>query len=248
MASSVQKIFGAGFVSMTPVGVTNPTPLRVITLKEVSVEFSSTTKELRGSTRFAEDVANGPAKISGKAKFGRVHGGVLQAFMPGGTISTGRIIVVDDERATIPSTPFIVTVANGANFDTDLGVYDLTTGKMMDRVASAPATGQYSLNVATGVYTFAAADTTHQVSFRYLYKNTTVGTTFNYVNQQMGVSQKYEVTVFNKYDGQDVGIRLYACVIPKLSLPFKSEDYVETDMDFEACQDTLGRVFELYQS
>lgn len=244
---SILKSFGAGIVTLTP-SITNPTPVQVATLKDVSIDISYTEKELRGANTFPEDVARAGGKISGKAKSGRINGGLMQLLLTGATQSTGRVIPVSGETGTIPTTPFTITVANGATFDTDLGVIDLNTGLAMVRVASAPATGQYSVNTATGVYTFAAADTGHQVAFRYLYKNTTLGTTLDYSNQLMGTAQTFEVTVFNSYAGGDHGFRLYACTLPKLSLSYKNEDYTESDIDFSAFANTAGKVISVYQS
>lgn len=244
---SILKSFGAGIVTLAP-SVTNPTPVQIATLKDISLDISYTEKELRGANAFPEDVARAGGKISGKAKSGRIHGCLLALLLTGATQSTGRVIPVANETGTIPTTPFTVTAANGATFDTDLGVIDLNTGLSMVRVASAPTTGQYSVNTTTGVYTFAAADTGHQVSLRYLYKNATIGTTLDYSNQLMGTAQQFEVTVFNSYAGGDHGFRLYACTLPKLSLAYKSEDYTEVDLDFSAFANTAGKILSVYQS
>ncbi|MFH4180992.1 hypothetical protein WDA55_23325, partial [Acinetobacter baumannii] len=48
-------------------------------------------------------------------------------------------------------------VPNSGTFVKDLGVTD-AIAIPLKRVASAPATGQYSVDAATGAYTFAAAD------------------------------------------------------------------------------------------
>lgn len=244
---SILKSFGAGIVTFTP-SIVNPTPVQIATLKDVSLDISFTEKELRGANVFPEDVARAGGKIAGKAKSGRINGGLLSLLLTGATQSTGRVIPVPNEIATIPTTPFTVTATQGANFDTDLGVIDLNTGLSMVRVASAPATGQYAVNTTTGVYTFAAADTGHQVALRYLYKSTTLGTTLDYTNQLMGTAQTFEVTVFNSYAGGDHGFRLYACTIPKLALAYKNEDYTDVDIDFSAFANTAGKVLSVYQS
>lgn len=244
---SILKSFGAGIVTLTPSSA-NPTPVQIATLKDVSLDISFTEKELRGSNAFPEDVARAGGKIAGKAKSGRIHGGLLALLLTGATQSTGRVIPVPSEVAVIPATPFTITVANGATFDTDLGVIDLNTGLAMVRVASAPTTGQYSVTVGTGAYLFAAADVGHSVSIRYLYKSTTLGTTLDYTNQQMGTAQTFEVTVFNSYSGGDHGFRLYACTLPKLSLAYKNEDYTENDLDFSAFANIAGKVISVYQS
>ena len=72
---------------------------------------------------------------------------------------------VDDEMGTVPATPYQITVAGSATFLADRGVTHL--GTPMTRVPSGPTTGQYAVNEATGVYTFAAADTTFAVLISY---------------------------------------------------------------------------------
>lgn len=70
------------------------------------------------------------------------------------------------QTATIPATPFQVTVTNGATFALDLGVLYGSTAFVA--VANSPAAGQYSVSAA-GVYTFNTADTAKSVAITYLY-------------------------------------------------------------------------------
>jgi len=53
-------------------------------------------------------------------------------------------------------------------------------------VASSPATGQYSVNTATGIYTFASGDTGASVLISYTFTAATTGTQLNITNQLMG--------------------------------------------------------------
>lgn len=77
---------------------------------------------------------------------------------------------VANEAATVPAgSPFTVTAlaALGA-FTSDIGVTKASDGTVLTKVASAPATGQYSVD-AGGVYTFAAADANLAVLLSYAY-------------------------------------------------------------------------------
>jgi len=242
-----QKIFNTGIVSLIPSGVT-PSPIQIATLKDISLDISCTVKELRGSQMFPEDIALADGKISGKAKSGRISGAILQATMPGMTSATGQKAVVYDERQAVPATagPYTITVAQSATWSEDMGVIDINTGLGMTRVASAPATGQYS--VTAGVYTFAAADTLHVISFRYSYTMTT-GLTFSLSNSVMGGTvSKYAVHLYNNYDGASSGFKLYACVFPKLSIAYKAGDYGETDLDFSAFADAAGKIIDFFKA
>lgn len=69
------------------------------------------------------------------------------------------------EVATIPAAPYQLTPI--LPWNGDRGVTFVIGGAALTAVASGPITGQYS--VSDGVYTFAAGDTTKQVSFSYSY-------------------------------------------------------------------------------
>jgi hypothetical protein len=90
-----------------------------------------------------------------------------------GQVDTGTTITVYgtiNENRTIPATPgpYTITTVQAATFTEDLGV--TKAGVPMTKVASAPTAGQYSVNIATGVYTFAAADQNQAVVIRYRYR------------------------------------------------------------------------------
>jgi hypothetical protein len=237
-----QYNFGVGKLTLiTP--ATPPQAIDIGVVKDVSLDISFTTKELRGAYQFPVDVARAGGKISGKAKYGQINSGIVSAIL-NTTKSTGSKIGVAGETATVPGTPYQITVANSATWLDDLGVFDNTTGLYLTRVSSAPATGQYS--VSAGVYTFAAADTTHSMSISYSYTSAATGQTNALVNALMGTSTVYQLTLFNSFRGKNIGLKLYAATIPKLSFAFKNEDYTEQDLDFECFADSSGRVIDLY--
>jgi len=238
-----QYNFGLGTLSLVPSGA-NPTPVPFAVLNDMSIDFSYDMKELRGSKQFAIDIAKGAAKVTGKAKNAAINSGALLSVLNGGTSVTGQKLYATETDA-IPATPYQVTVAHSANYDTDLGVVDLTTGKVMTRVASSPATGQYS--VALGVWTFAAADTTHNVSIGYVYSDSTAGKTTKLANQFMGQSTPFVLHAYNTYESKGVGWKFLQVHVPKLQMAFKAEAYTEQDIDFMCAEDpTSGNIFEFY--
>lgn len=240
----MQYDFGTGLLTLTPSGA-NPTPVQLGVLQEVSCDIEETMTELRGQFQFPVDVAQAAGKIGGKAKFAQIYGALLNSILSGSTITTGDTRGSQNEVFTIPGSPFQATVANSATFGEDLGVVDITTGLRLTRVASAPATGQYS--VAAGVYTFAAADTTHVVWISYSY-TTAGGKTVALSNQLMGSSPTFSLTLFNSYNGKFFGIKLFAVKTPKLSLGFKNSDYTMQDLDFVAFASATGKIIEQYTS
>lgn len=245
---SQQIVFNTGVLTLVPPG-SNPTPIQVGTLKDISLDISYSVVELRGMNMFADDIALKDGKITGKAKSGRLYGAILQAIMQGMTSAAGQRAVIYDERGTVPTTPYQITVAQGATFAEDLGVVDINTGLPLTRVASAPATGQYSVN-ASGQYTFAAADTTHVMSFRYAYTIAATGSTFSLLNTVMGGSTavKYALHLYNNYQGAASGFKLPAVIFPKLGLGWKAGEYLELDIDFQAFPDSTGKVIDFFKA
>jgi hypothetical protein len=239
-----QYNFGVGQLFIVPPGA-NPTPVNVGTLKDVSLDISRDVKELIGANAFPEDVALGKGKISGKAKSGRIQAALIASILAGSTTTTGQTAAANNELSTIPGTPYSVTALNGATFVQDGGVYDYTAGKWLTLVApGTPASGQYTVTSA-GVYTFAAADTTHSIGLFYTYTLTT-GNKVALTNPLMGAATIFQLNCFNTYGGKQFGYTLYAVVMPKLSLAAKQDDYTETDIEFQGFTDSLGRVISVF--
>ena len=238
--------FGTGILTLIPSG-SNPTPVKIGTLQDVSLDISFAEKELRGQLQLPVDIARGAGKISGKAKSGQFSSALYKAVLSGATgPAAGSKIGIHEESGTIPGTPYTITVAQGATFYEDLGVMNSVTGLYMSRVASAPTTGQYSVNTTTGVYTFAAADTTVTVKISYSYTSTTVGFTTSFTNQLMGTGTTFTLTVYSTYKTLSSGFRLWSVSMPKLSMALKNEDYTMHDLDFSAAADSTGRIIDVY--
>jgi hypothetical protein len=239
-----QPLFGTGVLTFTPSG-SPVTPIQVAVLKDVSLDESYELKKLVGNQQFAVDAAKGQGTITGKAKSGYFHGGLLAAVLSGATTTVGSTQMVFAEAGVVPTTPFQITVAGSATWQSDLAVFDVTAQKFLTRVASAPTTGQYS--VAAGVYTFAAVDTTHIMSITYDKTAAAVGTTVKLTNQLMGVNTAFSMKLYNNYQPMaggpnSFGIYLPRVIIPKLSLAFKNNDYFEKGFDFEAIDDGGGNI------
>lgn len=243
--------FGSGACWGTPLtdysgaAIANPTPLLLGTLQDVSVDFSGDVKELYGQNQFAEVVARGKMKITGKAKFARWNGAIMNSLFFGQTMTSSIVgDVYDATGATIPSTPFTITptVPSSGTWARDLGVRN-STGNPMTRVASAPTTGQYS--VAAGVYTFAAADTGQTVFISYNYTGTsTVAKTSIVSNVAMGAAPTFRCDLMNGLNGNQLNLSLYACVPTKLSMATKLDDFNIGEIDFSAFANSANQVFQ----
>lgn len=241
-----QYHFGLGGLYLTPSGA-NPTPVQVGVLSDVSIDINYDLKELRGQYQVAVDVARGPLKITGKSKNAAIAAGLLLAALGGGSVTTGSKLGITGEVGVIPTTPFQLTVAQGATYYEDLGVVDLTAGKQLVRGATATGTGVYAVNPATGQYTFHTSDQGHNVAFSYAYTGAAVGKTVSLLNQVMGASTPFILSAYNIYGGKGFGFRFPAAHIPKLALAMKAEAYTEQDVEFFVVQDpTSTKVMDIF--
>jgi hypothetical protein len=240
----MQNIFGAGILYGTPLtdaygnAIANPTPVRFGVSQEVSLDISFDTKMLYGQLQFPVAIARGKGKVSGKLKFGQINGATFNSIVFGQTLSAGIVAdVYDVVGALIPATPFTVTptVPNAGTWSFDLGVRD-GGGVIYARVASAPATGQYS--VTAGVYLFATADTgkTVYIDYQYTATSTTARKTTP-VNLAMGYTPTFRCDILLPFNGRTLIATVYNCVASKLSMATKLDDFTIPEIDFDAFAD-----------
>lgn len=242
--------FGAGKLIAVPTNladgsaIANPTPVLLGSMQDVSLDMSVDIKSLYGSKRYPIAVGQGKGKIEVKAKHAEIDGGVLGSLFFGKTAATGIKAAVFDAASTIPGTPFQVTIAppNSGTFVADLGVVFASTGVQLTRVASAPAANQYSVNTATGVYTFNTADTGKSVQISYEYSAASGGQVWTMTNDIMGYTPSFTLLLQAGYDGKNLVCKLNRCVSGKLSIPLKSDDFAIYDFDAEAFADAAGNL------
>lgn len=223
--------------------VTNATPVQFGVLQEVSLDISFERKQLHGQNQFAYAVARGKGDVSIKAKFANVSGRIYGDLVLGSGTTAGIKAVVANFAAAIPTTPFTVTMAppSSGTFATDLGVVDVSTGRPMKKVASAPATGQYS--VAGAVYTFAAADTGKSVLISYEYSATsTVAQNSTLSNMQMGYSPTFSCHLTRIYGGNQETWVFPKVTATKLGIGFKNDDFSVDDVDLSPMDDGTGNI------
>lgn len=247
----MQLAFGAGALwgNRTDATGSGIGPDQFGILQEVQIEWEWTTRELWGQHQFPVDIARGQGKITGKAKFARIFGAIYGDLFFGQIPATGRLTVADNEAAVVPGvSPYAVTVANAANFADDLGVYyaaGANAGNRFTRVGTPSSAGQYSVNAATGVYTFAAADAGAAIVISYLF-NSGSGKQLALTNQLMGFTPVFKATFYTSKTTQGVpaGLTLVlnACTASKLSLPTKTDEYEIQEFDFSAFADPTGAI------
>jgi hypothetical protein len=238
--------FGVGNIFANRTDISNPTPVRLGTVQDVTIDLAFTLKELMGQNQAPVAVARAGIKLGGKIKMAKLNARAWNDVFFGQTLTTGALVVKVDEGGPagtlIPTTPFQITAVNGATFVDDLGVFNAGTGAQFVRVTSGPTAGQYSVSAA-GVYTFASADNVSaiKVVISYSYTQTTTGGRITALNQLMGSSPVFKLTLGNAFLGNASSMTLYQCIATKLSFGQKNEDFIIPEMEFSAFADSLGR-------
>ncbi|MFC2998218.1 hypothetical protein ACFODO_23795 [Acinetobacter sichuanensis] len=247
-----QYLFGAGKLFATPIvdvygqPITNPTPVEIGVMQSVSVDLSYDLKELFGRGQFAVDAARGKGSIKCKATIGRISGALLNSIFFGGVVADGGIDVVtqtiNGEKIQTGGT-LTPVVPNAGTFVKDLGVTD-AKAIPLKRVASAPVTGQYSVDQATGEYTFAVADVGKVVFISFKYSATVAGAKSGLVNNlDMGYTPEFSVNLQREYKGKFMGMEFFRCTSNKLGFSSKQDDYDLPEFEFQPMADDLNRVF-----
>jgi hypothetical protein len=241
----MQLAFGAGALwgersDQTGSGIG---PRQFGVLQDIQIDFDWTAKELYGQYQFPVAIGRGQGKITGKAKYAQILGLIFADIFFGQAAATGQFGVAEYEADSIPtSSPFSVTVANAANYNDDLGVTYAATGIRFNRVTTPSAAGQYSVNFATGVYTFSSADEGQAVLISYTYNITASGEKLTISNQLMGILPTFRATFYTTYQGKGTALRLNACAASKLSLPTRLDDWTIEELDFIAFADASGTI------
>lgn len=240
--------FGSGVLLGQRTDVANSTPVNFGLVQEVTLDTSFDLKELYGQYQFAVALGRGKAKFTGKAKMARISGLALANLFFGVAIAAGQTATAFAEGPTpIPTTPFQITVTNGATFVDDYGVINNATGLPFTRVASGPVAGQYSVNTTTGVYTFASADNVSAISvlISYTYTIPANGEQIVVTNPLMGVAPSFQCQLYGSFAGLALNCKLYYCVAQKLATATKLDDFMIPELDFSIQQNAAGSVMNL---
>ena len=247
----MQLAFGAGALwgNRTDTTGSGIGPDQFGILQDVQIDWDWTTKELWGQFQFPLDIARGQGKITGRARFARIFGAIYGDLFFGQTPQAGQVTVAENEAAVVPATaPFTAAVANAAAYADDLGVAyanGVNAGKRFTRVSTPANPGEYSVNPATGIYTFAAADAGAAVMASYLY-GALSGRKLVLTNQLIGTTPTFKATFYTSKTTQGVpagmSLVLNACTATKLSLPTRTDDYQIQEFDFSAFADPSGAI------
>lgn len=239
-------VFGSGVLIGTQLNVVNPTPINFGLVQKVSVDTSVSVKELYGQYAFPVAVGSGTRKVQCKASLARFSGQAIGRLFYNQVPISGSTISAFAEVHSVPAAgPFTITVSNATHFVADQGVVYAANGLPLIAVASAPATGQYAVNSATGVYTFATGDQGQGVLISYTYSST-VATTENLAiaNPLIGPTSTFSATLFatDPTTNAQFSVTLNQCVASKFSFDTNIEDFAKPDFEFQAFANAAGQV------
>lgn len=222
-------MFGVGRMwGYTPDG----SPVEFGELQSVSVDFSFDQKTLSGSKQLPVKMVRGKGKIEAKASFARIKSEAIGLIL-GGIQSSGHKKIATESVNIPASAAYTITVAQGAYFEKNLGVVDVSSSLVavpMKKVPGSPAAGEYAVDTS-GVYTFGAADAGKPVQITYMYNDNTSGTTITLANEEMGSAPQFSTLLNGKFDGKQISVWLSACISTKLGLALKQEDFLIPDFD-----------------
>jgi hypothetical protein len=262
MAQGAQFSFGSGFLYGIPLVTTyTQTPALLGTLQDVTYDISATMKSLYGQLQFPVAQGRGPAKFTGKAKMGSFNAQIWNTFFfgPGVTgtqvpTTTGAILTVNNEVGSPAANTYQFSNHASGTFDTDLGVFYTVTGAYFTKVTAAPAVGQYSVNTATGTYTFAAGDAAanaaNGVTVNYTWLPSASTSWLQSINNNqlpMGSAPSFEIVHNVPYitGGTAVTFKIYGAISSKLSFGWKNTDFTVPEIDFEMFANSSGKVMDI---
>jgi hypothetical protein len=249
------ELFGSGLMWGTPLtdgsgaSVATPTPYLFGTMQDVELDIKFEIKKLHGQNAFPKIITRGKGSISGKAKAATIFGGMLDSFVFGQASTAGSTAMVYDTTGTVvPTSPFTITVTppNSGVFDADLGVFEVATGRPLKRSTAAPANkGEYSVNPATGVYTFhtGAAGASVYINYRYT-ATSNVARKGSVVNRPMGYTPSFRTDLYFPFQDDYLVLTLHNTVSDGLKLSFKNDDFSIPEFGFDAGEGAGGKILD----
>jgi hypothetical protein len=237
-----KSVQGVGWVSLVPSG-TYPDPVHLAEIEAMDLNITEEDGDLEDSNGDIIDSFTVKRVIEGTVTLKDISGSLLAATTRGVTVAAGTKQGYA-QTSTIPTTPFQITVTNGATFADDLGVIDLTSGKAMTCAATATGTNVYSVTAA-GVYTFNTADAGHSVLINYRATQAAVGTTST-IASATAAQAYYGLHCYQVIAGKPWGIYVPAARLPGLSAKFGKGGWSDTTIKFKATKDASNNFVHIY--
>lgn len=239
-----KSVQGVGWVSLVPSG-TYPDPVHLAEIEALDFNITEEDADLEDSNGDIIDSFTTKRVFEGTVTLKDLSASLIAAATRGVTVAAGTKQGYA-QSGVIPTTPFQITVTNGATFADDLGVIDLTSGKAMTCAATATGTGVYAVNTTTGQYTFNTADAGHTVLINYRATQSSTGNTASIASATASSNTYYGLHCHQVIAGKPWGIYIPQARLPGLSAKFSKGGWSDTTLKFKASKDASNNFVHVY--
>lgn len=238
-------VFGPGVLIGTLAG---GTPVNIGYAQEITYSEKASNKELFGSNRRPLAIGGGTIKSTVKVKMARISSLAIAQLWLGISPTAGGTFMQFAEAHTLPGGTPTMTIAppNSGTFFQDQGVNYTTTGLPFTFGTVAPTLGTYSLNTATGVYSFAAADAAAAIQASYTFKTGSLGQSLLSGNPVLGntVSVSCVIQITDPTNNLTALFQIFNCVFEGFDWATKLEDFMYPEMNGSCFVNTAGQVWQ----
>lgn len=220
-----------------------PSPFKFGVLQECTVDFKGDLKKLFGQYQFPVATARGKLECNIKGKLAVFDIAMLNQLYFAQTQTDGVDAIADGEEHTVSGNSITATHTPIVE---DWGVLNKVTGEQFEYQSNVAAitTGEYFVNLTSGVYTFSSGDESLVVASSYTYASNS-GSTIELANQLMGYAPELEMFLYNKFRNKYLAIVLNDVTLGSLSIPTKLEDFWIMDFDGSANADASNSLGKL---
>ncbi len=236
--------FGTGVLFGTPKAgnlPVLPTPFKFGILQECNVDFKGDLKKLFSQYQMPVATARGKLNVDIKGKLALWDLAMLNQLFFAQAQTPGYNLIFDGAlNPALIVNATTITVANIPIVE-DRGVQYRATGQdfIFQPNVAALVAGEYSVNLTSGVYTFASGDNGQGVSASYTYfVNSGITVTLN--NQLMGYAPEISMFLYNKFRNKYLAIELNDVTLGGITVPTKLEDFWIFDFDGSANADAAN--------
>jgi hypothetical protein len=238
-----KSVQGVGWVSLVPSG-TYPDPVHLAEIEALDFNINEEDSDLEDSNGDIIDSFTSKRSFEGTVTLKDLSGSLIAAATRGVTVAAGTKQGYA-QTGVIPTTPFQITVTEGATFADDLGVIDLTSGKAMIAAATSTGTNVYAVSAA-GVYTFNTADAGHTVLINSRSTKSAIGNTASIASVTASTTTYYGLHCYQVIASKPWGIYIPQARLPGLSAKFGKGGWSDTTLKFKASKDSSGNFVHVY--
>jgi len=242
-------IFDSGTLWATPISAnqkiaqSNTTPIRIGNLRGIVLECENKIDPASvGAFRHPARAWISASRIKGRAEIGVFDGRLLNQVLFGAQVSAGARLISKDQAGVVPAAvtyTITPTPPGSGTWQDDLGVFLADDGTALTLASGTPASGEYS--VASGTYTFNAAQAGENVKISYVY-SIAGGSTVTIPNGPGSEAAYFRLDLSTGYGDSAVTVRLNRVAVDRFSMPTSLERFAIGGLEFIAIADSSNEV------